>query len=402
MPGLPRIEWQGLTDYVPGRVISFLKSQWMVGKGCLSYLAFMRDVSAETPTIDSVSVVRDFLDVFPADMPGMPPDTDIDFGYHQLKIKDSYILKTDFIIGYGHYEYIVMSFGLTNALASFMHLMNSVFRPYLDLFVIVFIDDIIMYSHSQEENVEYLRVVLQRLKEEKFYAKFSKCEFWLSSVAFLGYVVSSEGLQVDPKKIEAFRIWRHYLYAVSCEVFTDHLSIQHLFKQKDLNLRLRRWLELLKDYDITILYHLGKANVVADALSRKAVSMGGLAYIPVGERPLVVDVQALANRFVRLDNLKPSRVLACVVSLSSMFDRIKECQYDDPHLLVLKDIVQHDDAKDVTIGDDVLTKSAYFISVGTTYSSERLAEIYIREIVRLHGVPVSIISDRGTQFTSQF
>ena len=80
------------------------------------------------------------------------------------------------------------------------------------------------------------------------------------------------------------------MYGVSCEVFTDHRSLQHLFKQKDLNLKQWRWSELLKDYDITILYHPGKANVVADALSRKAVSMGSLAYIPVGERPLVVDV----------------------------------------------------------------------------------------------------------------
>ncbi|XP_070028875.1 uncharacterized protein [Nicotiana sylvestris] len=107
------------------------------------------------------------------------------------------------------------------------------------------------------------------------------------------------------------------------------------------------------DYDITILHHLGKANVVADALSRKTMSMGRLAYIPVGERPLAVDVQTLANRFVRLDISEPSQVLAFVVSRSSLYDRIRERQYDDPHLLVLKDRVWHDDARDVTIGDDV-------------------------------------------------
>jgi len=110
--------------------------------------------------------------------------------------------------------------------------------------------------------------------------------------------------------VHALKIWRPYLYGVSCEVFTDHQSLQYLFKQKDLNLRQRRRLELLKDYDITILYHPGKANVVADALSRKVVSMGSLAYIPVGERPLAADVQALANQFVRLDVLEPSHVLA--------------------------------------------------------------------------------------------
>ena len=145
--------------------------------------------------------------------------------------------------------------------------------------------------------------------------------------------------------VHALKIWRHYLYGVSCEVFTDHRSLQYLFKQKDLNLRQRRWLELLKDYDITILYHPGKANVVADALSRKAVSMGSLAYIPVGERPLAADVQTLANQFVRLDISEPSRVLACTVARSSLYERIRERQYDDPPLLVLKDTVRYGDAK---------------------------------------------------------
>ncbi|XP_070010577.1 uncharacterized protein [Nicotiana sylvestris] len=183
--------------------------------------------------------------------------------------------------------------------------------------------------------------------------------------------------------------------------------------------------------------------------------MGSLAYIPVGERPFAVDVQTLAYRFVRMDISEPRRVLTCVVSRSSLYDRIRECQYDDPHLLVLKDRVQHDDARNLTIDDDGilkmqgricvpnvkyehqkpggllqwmiisewkwervtmdfvsglprtlkkfdsiwvivdrLTKYAHFIPVCTTYSSEWLAGIFIREIVRLHGVPVSIISDR--------
>ncbi|XP_019246495.1 PREDICTED: uncharacterized protein LOC109226151, partial [Nicotiana attenuata] len=100
---------------------------------------------------------------------------DLCSGYHQLKIRDSDILKTAFRTRYGHYEFLVMSFRLTNAPAAFMHLMNSVFRPYLDSFAIVFIDDILVYSRSQEEHTEHLRVVLQRLREEKLYAKFSKC-----------------------------------------------------------------------------------------------------------------------------------------------------------------------------------------------------------------------------------
>ncbi|XP_070050390.1 uncharacterized protein [Nicotiana tomentosiformis] len=113
-----------------------------------------------------------------------------------------------------------------------------------------------------------------------------------------------------------------------------------------------RWLELLKDYDITILYLPGKANVVVDALNRKDVSMGSLAYILVGEMPLASDVQALANLFVRLDVSESSRVVACIVSRSSLYERIRERQYDDPHLLVLKDTVQHVGAKQVTVGDN--------------------------------------------------
>ncbi|XP_070045423.1 uncharacterized protein [Nicotiana tomentosiformis] len=112
------------------------------------------------------------------------------------------------------------------------------------------------------------------------------------------------------------------------------------------------WLELLKDYDITILYHPGKANVVAGALSKKSASMGSLAYIPVGERPLALDGQALANQFVRFDVSEPSRVLACTVARPSLFERIRDWQDDDPHLLVLRDTLRHGGTKKVTVGYD--------------------------------------------------
>ncbi|XP_070054329.1 uncharacterized protein [Nicotiana tomentosiformis] len=180
--------------------------------------------------------------------------------------------------------------------------------------------------------------------------------------------------------VHALKIWRHYLYGVSCEVFTDHRSLQHLFKQKDLNLRQRRCLELLKDYDITILYHLGKANIVADALIRKVESMGSPAYLSVMERPLVLDVQALANRFVRLDISEPSRVLACVVSRSSLFECIKARQYNDPHLLVMKDTVQHGDAKEVNIRDDGFIPLAEF-----AYNNSLQSSIQIDPYEALYG-----------------
>ena len=293
-----------------------------------------------------------------------------------------------------------MPFELNNAPAAFMDFMNMVFSQYLDKFVIVFIDDILVYSSSPEEHAEHLRTVLQILRERQLYAKFSKCQFWLDKVDFLGHVISAEGISVDPPKIEAIvnwkpptnvsevrsflglagyyrkfvegfskiaipltnllkkdqkfewsdtcqhsfkelrqrlttapvlalpsekdgyvvysdaskqglgcvlmqndrviayasrqlkkheenylthdlelavvvfalKIWRHYLYGVPCRIFTDHKSLQYIFTQKELNLRQRRWLELIKDYDCTIEYHPRKSNVVVDALSRRPES----------------------------------------------------------------------------------------------------------------------------------
>ena len=133
---------------------------------------------------------------------------DLRLGYHQLKIKEEDIPKTAFRTRYGHYEFLVMSFGLTNAPAAFMDLMHRVFNDYLDKFVIVFIDDILIYSKNEEEHEAHLRQVLQRLSVEKLYAKFSKCEFWLNKVIFLGHVVSDKGISVDPSKIEVIISWK--------------------------------------------------------------------------------------------------------------------------------------------------------------------------------------------------
>ncbi|KAD2805347.1 hypothetical protein E3N88_38724 [Mikania micrantha] len=298
---------------------------------------------------------------------------------------------------YGHYEFMVMPFGLINARAVFMDLMNRVCKPYLDKFVIVFIDDILIYSKNEKDHEEHLRKMLELLRSEKLYAKLSKCEFWMREVQFLGHIINGQGIQVDPSKIEAvkewdtprtpteirqflglagyyrrfienfskialplttltqkkvtfewgekqqeafdilkqrlcsapilslpegnedfvvychasrmglgcvlmqrkkviayasrqlktkeknytthdlelgavvfaLKIWRHYLYGTNCVIYTDHKSLQHILDQKILNMRQRRWVELLSDYDCEIRYHPGKANVVTDALSRK-------------------------------------------------------------------------------------------------------------------------------------
>ncbi|GJT90151.1 putative reverse transcriptase domain-containing protein [Tanacetum coccineum] len=292
---------------------------------------------------------------------------DLRSGYHQLRVREGDIPKTAFRTRYGHYEFQVMPFGLTNAPAVFQALMNRVCKPYLDKFVIVFIDDILIYSRNKEEHASHLKIILELLRKEKLYAKFSKCDFWIHIVQFLGHLIDNQGLHVDPAKIEAvknwtspttpteknknyiwgeeqesafqllkqklceapilalpegnddfvvycdaslqglgavlmqrekviayasrqlkpheenytthdlelgavvfaLKIWRHYLYGTKCTVFTDHKSLQHILRQKELNMRQRRWLELLADYDCEICYHPGKANVVADALSQK-------------------------------------------------------------------------------------------------------------------------------------
>ncbi|GJS38343.1 putative reverse transcriptase domain-containing protein [Tanacetum coccineum] len=224
---------------------------------------------------------------------------DLKSGYHQLRVHKDGIPKTAFRTRYGHFEFTVMPFGLTNAPAVFMDLINRVCRPYLDKFVIVFIDDILIYSKTQEEHVEHFRLVLELLEKEKLYAKFSKCEFWLREVQFLRHVINGNGIHVDPSKIEAvknwkahrtltelkihennytthdlelgavvfaLKIWRHYLYGTKSVIYTNHKSLQHVFNQKELNMRQRRWIELFSDYDCEIRYHPGKANVVVDAL----------------------------------------------------------------------------------------------------------------------------------------
>ncbi|GJX01310.1 putative reverse transcriptase domain-containing protein [Tanacetum coccineum] len=205
--------------------------------------------------LEDISVVREFPKVFPEDLPGLPPVRQVEFqidlipgaapvarapyrlapsemqelsnqlqeladrgssvyskidlrsGYHQLRVRDEDIPKTAFRTRYEHYEFQVMPFSLTNASTVFMDLMNRVCKPYLDKFVIVLIDDILIYSHNKEEHANHLRIILELFKKEKLYANFSKCDFWIRIVQFLGHLIDSQGLNVDPAKIEAFKNW---------------------------------------------------------------------------------------------------------------------------------------------------------------------------------------------------
>jgi hypothetical protein len=133
---------------------------------------------------------------------------DLRSSYHQIRIRPKDIPKTTFTTRYGLFEYLVMSFGLTNAPAHFMYLMNSVFMPELDKFVVVFIDDILIYSNNEEEHAQHLRIVLMRLREHQLYAKFSKCAFWLEEIQFLGHVLSARGIAVHPSKVKDILEWK--------------------------------------------------------------------------------------------------------------------------------------------------------------------------------------------------
>ncbi|GKA89624.1 putative reverse transcriptase domain-containing protein [Tanacetum coccineum] len=353
-----------------------------------------------------------------------------------------------------------MPFGLTNAPAVFMDLMNRVCKLYLDKFVIVFIDDILIYSCNKEEHENHLRIILELLKKEKLYAKFSKCDFWISTVRFLRHIIDSRGIHVDPVKIKAvkdwaspttpteihqflglaapilallegnddffvyydashqglgavlmqrekviayasrqlkpyeenytthdlelgavvlaLKIWRHYLYGTKCTVFTDHKSLQHILNQKELNMRQRRWLELLADYDCEIHYHPRKANVVADALSRKQQIK------PLRVRALVLTLHPKL----------PSQIL------ESRTKAIKEENIEAENLRGM------DKAFEVRLDGTRCIKNRSWLplfgNLRETNSMETLTRLYIKEIVSWHGVPISIILDRDSHFTSRF
>jgi hypothetical protein len=518
--------------------------------------------------------------------------------------------------------------------------MNSVFVTELDKFVVVFIDDILIYSKSKKEHAKHLRVVLQHLRDHKLYAKFSKCEFWLKSVKFLGHTISHDGISIDPSKVQevidwkppksvhqirsflglagyyrrfipdfsiitkpitellkkgvkfvwseacekafhtlrqhltsalvlvqpdnskpfevfcdasgtglgcvlmqegrviayasralrphglnypthdlelavvvhALKIWRHYLMGNRCNIFTDHKSLKYIFTQSELNMRQRRWLELIKHYDLEVHYHPGKANVVADALSRKD-HYNHLELDPVSE-PLCEEMRRLNLEVVSQGSLY------ALTAESDLYDRIVTAQRDDEDIQSIKqklaegdpkytcfqkdhqgvvwfgkrlvvpvdqeikkinldeahmskfsthpgstkmyqDLKQNfwwskmkvDIAKNVAECDpchrmkashlksagvlqplsipmwkwddismdfivglpltarkkdsiwvivDRLTKTAHFIAVHTTYSVQQYAELYMDHIVRLHGIPKTIMSDKGTQFVDHF
>nr|CAB3451516.1 unnamed protein product [Digitaria exilis] len=558
--------------------------------------------------------------------------------YYQMKIRPEDIPKTAFTTRYGLFEFTVVSFGLTNAPAYFMNMMNKVFMDELDKFVVVFIDDILIFSETEEEHEEHLRIVLEKLRQNQLYAKFNKCEFWMKRVAFLGHVLTAEGVAVDPEKIQAvsgwqqpknvsevrsflglagyyrrfienfskiakpmtellrkdtlfewtekceasfqelksrltttpvltlpdirkdfviycdasrqglgcvlmqggkvvayasrqlrkheqnypthdlelaavvhaLKIWRHYLIGNKCDIYTDHKSLKYVFTQSELNMRQRRWLELIKDYDVNLQYHPGKANVVADALSRKVYCNNLMVkesqpelYEELSKMKLEIVEQGqlheLRVRYDLEDRIKLAqqrcpeiRKILRLQSEGKMTDyrvdeegtvwlgdricvprdkEIREAILREAHhsrysihpgstkmYQDLKDrfwwknmrgdvatyVARCDTCKrikaehqrpagllqpleipmwkwdeiglDFVVGlprsqqghnaiwviVDRLTKVAHFIPIKEDHRTEQLAELYVDRILKLHGAPKSIVSDRGSEFTSRF
>ncbi|KAA0054665.1 ty3-gypsy retrotransposon protein [Cucumis melo var. makuwa] len=340
---------------------------------------------------------------------------DLRSGYHQLRIRDSDIPKTAFRSRYGHYEFIVMSFGLTNALAVFIDLMNMVFKDFLDTFVIVFIDDILIYSKTEAEHEEHLHRVLETLRANKMYVKFSKCEFWLKKVTFLGHVISSEGVSVNPAKIEAVTSWPRpstvseirsflglagYYRSPACEssfqklkqklvsapvlivpdgsgsfvIYSDASkkglgcvlmqqgkvvayaslplkSHEQNYLTHDLELAammfaLKIWRHYLygeKDYDCEILYHPGKANVVANALSRKVAHSAALITQQV---PLLRDFER-AEIAVLVGEVTSQ--LAQLSVQPTLRQRIFVAQLNDPYLVEKRLLVEAGQGEDFSV-----------------------------------------------------
>nr|AAM00956.1 Putative polyprotein [Oryza sativa Japonica Group] len=516
---------------------------------------------------------------------------DLRSGYHQLRIKEEDIPKTAFTTRYGLFECTVMSFGLTNAPAFFMNLMNKVFMEYLDKFVVVFIDDILIYSRTKEEHEEHLRLALEKLREHQLYAKFSKCEFWLSEVKFLGHVISAGGVAVDPSNVESVTNWKQpktvseirsflglagyyrrfienfskiakpmtrllqkdvkYKWSEECEqsfqelknrlisapililpdpkkgfqVYCDASKLglgcvlmqdgkvvayasrqlrphEKNYPTHDLELAavvhaLKIWRHYLfgtrtEDYDMGIHYHPGKANVVADALSRKGYcnategrhrgfvaaleakptlidqvreaqindpdiqkikknmrrgkAIGFLedeqGTVWLGERICVLDNKDLKDAILKeahdtLYSIHPGstkmyqdlkerfwwasmkREIAEYVAVCDVCQRVKaehqkpagllqplkipEWKWEEIGMDFITGLPRTSSGHDsIWVIVDRLTKVAHFIPVKTTYSGSRLAELYMARIVCLHGVRKKIVSDRGSQFTSNF
>nr|GFA29206.1 putative reverse transcriptase domain-containing protein [Tanacetum cinerariifolium] len=296
---------------------------------------------------------------------------DLRSGYHQLRVRDEDIPKTAFRTRYGNFEFTVMPFGLTNAPAIFMDLMNRVCKPYLDKFVIMLIDDILIYSKSEEEHEVHLNTILDLLKKEKLYAKFSKCEFWLKEVHFLGHVVNRDGIHVDPSKNKTY-VWGDKQDEAFC-----------ILKEKLCNAPVLALLDGPNDY-----------VVYCDA-SKQGF---GCVLMQWGKPGMKRDIAEYVSRCltcfkIKAEHQKPSGLL--------QQPEIPEWKWEKITMDLVTKFPRSSGGYDaIWVIVDRLTKSAHFLPIREGYKTKKLTRIYINEIVARHGVPVSIISDHDGRFSS--
>ncbi|GJT13021.1 putative reverse transcriptase domain-containing protein [Tanacetum coccineum] len=362
---------------------------------------------------------------------------DLRSGYHQFRVHEEDIPKTTFRTRYGHYEFQVMPFGLTNALAVFMDLMNQEHEGHLKLIMSEGI-------HVDPAKIESIKDWASPKIPTEIQAVFQLLKQKLCSAPILALPEGSENFMVHEKNytthdlelgavVFALKMWRHYLYGTKCTVFTNHKSLQHILDQKELNMRQRRWLELLSDYNCEIRYHSGKANVVADALSRKERTRKEENFINEDLHGMINKLEPRADRTLCLNNqnmmyqdlkklywwpnIKAEN--ATYVSKCLTCAKVK-VKYHNPSSLLVQPEIPQWKWENITMdfvtklpktatGQDTiwvivdrLTKSAHFLPIREDDTLEKLKRQYLKEVVSTHGVPVSIISDRDGRFTSHF
>ncbi|KAA3460471.1 reverse transcriptase [Gossypium australe] len=531
--------------------------------GCEAFLAFISALEAKELSVRDVRMVKEFSDVFPKELPGLPLDREVEFGIkllpgtapvsiapYRMAPKELVELKAQIqkLLDRGFIRPSVSPWGapvlfvkkkdgsmrmcIDYRQLNKLTIKNKCPLPRIDdlfdqlrgaSFVVVFIGDILVYSRTEEEHDSHLRIVLQILREKQLYAKFSKCEFWLKEMTFLGHVVSAEGITVDPRKIEAvldwkspkstvclgykqqesfeklkkiliealvliqpeagkefvvycdvshtglgcvlmqegkvvayasrqlrphevnypthdlelaavvfaLKIWRHYLYGEKSIIYTDHKSLKYLLTQKELNLRQRRWIELLKDYDCSIEYHPGKANVVADVLSHKVISdlramFAHLSLYEDGSLLAELQVKPTWDGETEDFGLNSEGVLCfhgkiCMPKDFGLRQMILWEAHSSPYAMHPGGSKMYQDLREqywllqpvkiplwkweritmdfvsglpltptrkdsVWVIVDRLTKSAHFIPVRIDYSLQKLAKLYVAEIMRLHEI----------------
>ncbi|GJT91042.1 putative reverse transcriptase domain-containing protein [Tanacetum coccineum] len=369
---------------------------------------------------------------------------DLRSGYHQLRVREQDIPKTAFRTRYGHYEFQVMPFGLTNAPVVFMDLMNRVCKPYLDKFVIVFIDDILIYSKDEREHEEHLKAILELLKKEKLYAKFTKCEFWIPKVQFLGHVIDSRGIHMDPAKIESIKDWvspktpteiRQFLERNQVRLGEKEENAFQLIKQKLCSAPILALPEGSEDF---VVYYdashkgLGKSKLVADALRPQGNDGSGIirrdiprerlepradgtlclhirSWIPCyGDlRSMIMHESHKSKYSIHLGSQKMYQdgqgwtSKAIRIASTTRNTRVEVYKIMMDYITKLPRVV-HKYSDTIWVNVDRLTKSTHFLPIRENDPLDKLARLYLNRIVARHGIPTSIFCDHDGRFTSNF